>query len=227
MRKNRSVMTVAAVGAILILLTTLAFFLLDIEKIKLYWCAFGFLVFAEIIFCAGLIGLRRIVSVFARSGVTVALSLYLISTLIVTLCASNFEEKVNPYILLHITVIAVFAIIAVLLLSFAGRIGDSDRATAASRFFMQDCEQRAQNLAQNQLYAAYAAPLNKLYESVKYADNVGSSSVDGTIGDQLISLENALKEGAEESIVNELIKSLSTSITKRNAEMTSAKRGGF
>ncbi|MCL1807885.1 MAG: hypothetical protein FWG31_09315 [Oscillospiraceae bacterium] len=202
MRKNRAFLTIAAIGGILILLTTIAFFLMEIEeRNRIYWSGYWFLIFSELVFCGGLMLLPKMRSFFTRAGVVIILALYLGGTLIVSLSAGNFE-RVNLYILLHIAVIGVFAILAVLLFSFMGKMGDGGRGGTAG-FPTKGYENRIQAMTDNSLNHAYSSRLNKLLKGVK-----SSGSVPGSFGDDLTALENALREGAGESIIQDIIDKL-------------------
>lgn len=134
MRVIRGVMSLAIVGFIIIVFSLAAFFLLDIEKIKLFGWALTFLLLSECVLFGGLIGLRFLgekhSGVFLKAGTTSALLLYFIATLISVLCAGFFRERFNTFILMELAIIALFAIVTVSLLVFSRSIKRSNEEDA-------------------------------------------------------------------------------------------------
>ena len=229
MRKNYGIISLAAVGAIIIAFTVTAFFLMGIEKTTLNWCALGFLLLSEIVLFSGLIALKYLgenhSKVFSRAGVSFTLLLYFNLTLLSMLFVRAFDGKPGRFILLQIGIIALVSIIAVSMLAFSRRIGGADQRTHAAMSFMNGCESRMAALLSNAGSQPYQQQLNALYESIKYADKVGGSSLDTDIAMKLGELEAALSGGAED--IKGITDALDSLLKRRKDEISQAKRGGF
>ena len=130
--KNSSTSFIAVIGIIVIALTVAAFFLLDIERIEIFLWAFGFLLLSEIILFAGLIGLRRSIAqsgnVFMKSGVTSALILYFIATLIMALFSDTLRENLYVFVFIELCIFALFAVVTIAILAFSRSIARRNEA---------------------------------------------------------------------------------------------------
>lgn len=232
MRKNSSTVIIGIVGAIFMIFTLSAFFLLNIERIALYWWALAFLLLAELVLCTGLVCLTslgaRYDKAFVRSGITGALSLYFIAAIISVLTAGLFKDRLNTFILIQLGLLALLAIIILLILVFARRIADNSRKIVNDQRFMDVCEKRAYNLLADTKNKEYENNLNTLYENLKYSDKVGTSSVDEKIAAQLSILENSLNSSKEsKDDLLHIFDEISTFLNQRKIEIGELKRGGF
>jgi len=126
MRSKNGVMAIGVIGIIVIVFSIAAFFLLDIERIAVNSWALAFLLLSELTLFGGLIGLRFTgeyhSTVFLKSGVTTALSLYFIATLISALFAGSFRENLNIFILIELAIIAFVAIIIISTFAWSRRV---------------------------------------------------------------------------------------------------------
>ena len=116
--QNRSgVVSIGIIGIIVIAFSLAVFFLLGIEKTAVNVWALAFLLLSETVLFGGLIGLRLVgVShsmIFLKSGVTAALSLYFVVTLISVFFVGAFKENLNTFIIIELSIIALFAIITI------------------------------------------------------------------------------------------------------------------
>jgi len=110
------------------------------------------------------------------------------------------------------------------------KVAHSDGLTKGGMAFMEDYERRLFNLMSDSKNADFSAELKRSYESVKYADKVGFTVQDTYIEMALDSLERAFAlEGEERAQANipAIFDELKTALTRRQAEMREAKRGGF
>lgn len=128
--RKKGVMSICAIGIIVIVLSLAAFFLMEIERNPVTMWAFISLLISEVVLFGGLIGLRltsaQYGKVFLKVGIGTTLLLYFIATLIVVLFSGAFREKLNIFILIELSIIAVSAVIAVLIIAFAHRIERSN-----------------------------------------------------------------------------------------------------
>jgi len=122
---------VGIIGAIVTIFTIAAFFLLGFERLAIHWWALTFLLLSEIIFFGGIMGLSLLKGdhnkVFLRTGISTALFLYLIATVIgVILFVGIVRLNLNYFILIHLAIVSLFGIAAVLILAASRRIAASD-----------------------------------------------------------------------------------------------------
>ncbi|MCL2250277.1 MAG: hypothetical protein FWC13_13555 [Oscillospiraceae bacterium] len=130
MQRNGKITTIGLIGGIVITFTVIAFFLLDIERNVLNRWALVFLLLSEVVLFAGLIGLHFSKeyhkNLFFRVGLSSALLLYFILTLLCVLLVGLFSENLNIFILAHITIIASSAIIAVSIFAWSRHIASKN-----------------------------------------------------------------------------------------------------
>jgi len=123
MQNKSGVISIGIVGVIVIAFSLTAFFMLDIERISVNRWALAFLLFSECVLFGGLMGLRlsdvNHGKVFLKTGVTTALSLQFFVTLVSMILANGFREKPNTFILIEITIIALFAIITISIFAYS------------------------------------------------------------------------------------------------------------
>ena len=119
MKNKKSVVPIGVIGVIVLIFSLVVFFLLKIERIAVNVWALAFLLISEFTLFGGLIGLRLTNAnhnrVFLKAGITSALSLYFIATLVSIIIAGVFSERVNTFILIELAIIALFAIITIAL----------------------------------------------------------------------------------------------------------------
>ncbi|MCL2078936.1 MAG: hypothetical protein FWH17_03730 [Oscillospiraceae bacterium] len=126
MKSRNGIISIGIIGAIVLALTLAAFFLLGIEKSTVNIWALSFLLLSICALFGGLIWLRFAGSqhskVFLKLGVTTALTLYFGVTFASVFFAGLLKEKLNTFILMELSIIALFAIIIVAILAFSRRV---------------------------------------------------------------------------------------------------------
>ncbi|MCL2760562.1 MAG: hypothetical protein FWD70_02820 [Desulfuromonadales bacterium] len=124
------VISIALIGIIVIAFSITAFFLLDIERIAVNVWALAFLLLAELALFGGLIGLRFIGAnhgkVFLRTGIATVLWFYFIATFVSVLFARAFRENLKIFILIELTIIVLFAIVAISIFAVSRSIAARD-----------------------------------------------------------------------------------------------------
>jgi hypothetical protein len=125
MRRN----TLYTIGVFLIaiVVTVAGFFLLDIERIALNYWAFGFLLFSLVLSLLSLITIKG--SVFYNAAVIGAVWLYQIVVIATMFFVKIFSEAVNKFVLMEITINALFFIAAILIIASSRYVHDSDAKT--------------------------------------------------------------------------------------------------
>lgn len=228
--KKQNKLVIAAIGFLVILLTVVGFFLLNITKDALHYWALTFLLFAQIMFFGGLVTINSLSerhnALFSKIGITVTLSLYLFVVIISLFFTNNFSKNLNGFIFMELLFVILLAVLILVTTIVSKNIANNDQATFAKQVFISTCEIRINNL----LIAnkEYEKGLKKLYEDIKFSDKVGITSIDETVGDQITQLEKdlQLKEKSNEEI-NQQIQTLIILIKQRNEEMKIQKRGKF
>lgn len=224
-------LTIVLIGLIAIALTLATFFLFELVQHEVYIWALCFLLLAEIVSILGLtlggkIGNSQSKSFF-RSGGFVALSGYFLTTLLLTVLSGLFKRNIIVFIYIEIILLSIFAILILLVFLFTNRSGNMDRKIVESRQFMQNCEKRLHALLADSKNKSHSQRLNNLYESVKYSDKIGASSLDGKIEVKLTVLENAVLAAEDGSRIAERIDEVLTLVNQRKTELLETKRGGF
>jgi hypothetical protein len=123
--KNKfGAIAVVITGAIVMLFTLSAFFLLNFEKTAIHWWALAFLLHAELQFFGGIIFSRSLGEKYSKPFVTFGICssvfLFLILTLICALLVNLFS--LSAFILVQIGIISFNAIIVILVLTFSRKI---------------------------------------------------------------------------------------------------------
>ena len=122
---------IGIVGAVVIAFTIALFALLDFYWLALHTWALTFLLAAEIVFFGGLIAISFFQQshnkVFFRSGLTSALFLYLIATILVAnVFTWIFPLAINIFVLINLGIIALFAVILIAVLAASKRLAAVD-----------------------------------------------------------------------------------------------------
>ena len=244
--------SISVVNLILLAMAVgLFLFFVDIEMIILRVLALIFIVCAGVVLVAWPIffafAARNYSPVFLNAGVSSTLFLYFFATVILAFLVNVFGGNVGLYVVTNLVLIAVTAIVVIIVSASARRIAKNDRQTANAMAFMDDCELRLFNLIADSGNAKYKAELTRLYEDVKYADKVGTSSIDTNVEMELERLEKALysensgesgensaksSESSENSAENRtqadigaILSGLGDLLRRRKGEIS--KRGGF
>ena len=135
MLNKNGVLAIGVCGLIVIAFSLAVFFLRDIERISTNIWALTFLLLSELVFFGGLIGLRftgaKYNKTFAKAGITTALVLYFIATLISAFCAGAFRENLNTFILIELAIVAVFMIITIAIFAYSRGIAGRNEADIA------------------------------------------------------------------------------------------------
>jgi len=133
--KVRNCLPIAIIGAIVIIFTISAFFLLSIELIALNIWALCFLLLSEVVTFGGFIYLKaaheRFSSSFLKITFTVSLFLYLSISLASSIIATSFADNLNWFILIQLAFISLFAIVTISLFAFNNSINRRNAEDAA------------------------------------------------------------------------------------------------
>ncbi|MCL2866351.1 MAG: hypothetical protein FWF47_01160 [Clostridia bacterium] len=229
MSKKLKVTLTWLAGLLVVAVTLGLYFLLCLNKTSVSGIGISFVLLAEFILFGFIIGMGLVAKgknkLFLKAGITSILSLYLAAAIIMFMLSGMFDNSKNVFWSIEITAFAAMVVLSILVVLFSIKIGVNDRYIASSRRLMQMCERRISDLLSLYKNNAYAPQLAHVLEMLKYADKIGTSSVDEKIVNGIENLERALSssEPNADSVLNEL----TAFISQRNAEIAESKRGGF
>lgn len=227
MKKNVSYI----LGSIFIAVTLCIFFLVNFEKTVVSYVALSFLLLSEIMLFVGIALTGKVDvtnKVFLRSGTIGVLTFYVIAATMLAVMSGGFVDAAKTFVLFEIIAFAVAAVILVIVLFCTLRISSSDEKLISDRKLMQICESQLYDMMSDARNKEFKTLLNKLYEQVKYADNVGVSSIDEQIVGTLMKTEKLLQaDKPNNGDIEDSFEQLGSLFTRRTKELSDSKRGGF
>ncbi|SHI56753.1 hypothetical protein SAMN05444401_1023 [Clostridium amylolyticum] len=236
MDRRNKVFSNIAIGAIVIIITLVLFFVgfEKVEKTNLDYLALMFILVSETALFGGLILLiineAPMSGIIIRSGIISTLSIYWLLTIITYLIYKNaYKDSLGGFVAVQLILLALAAIISISLFMAASNVHASNTKIESSRVLLQDSENMVFNLKNQKAYALHKDSLDRLYETIKYSDKVASdSSIDERIKEHIVNLSNNLREKHEDKeAINECIENIITLVKERNMAVHTAKRGGL
>lgn len=227
--------SLSVVNLILLAMAVIVFIsTVDVEIIALHVLALFFIILSGAALAAWPLFFAFVArnhnKIFFNSGISTALFLYFIATVVLAFLINLFRGDIFLFILCNLMIIACTVVIVLLVQAVSRHIAPNERSITGAKTFMDDCELRLYNLIADSNNTGYLAELNKLYEAVKHADKIGSSSVDPEIDMSLERLEKALAkkdDSRAQANIDAILTSLDDMFIRRNGEITTIKRGGF
>jgi len=123
---NKRILPYILIFGIIIVFSLVAFLLLNIELSTINVWALIFILISEVVAFIILTYLRTSENscntIFIKSGITVSASLYCIATLVCSVLAIVFMSNLNLFILIQIALMSLFAIIMIIMFSFATKV---------------------------------------------------------------------------------------------------------
>jgi hypothetical protein len=231
MKKHTGLLATGIIGLIVIAFTIIAFFLLNIERNAIQRTGLIFLLLSQIVLFIGLIVIRFLKKnsvVFIGSALSVTLVIYFFVTLSTVVLTGKFIQNFNTFVLLQIFIVAQLSVVIVIIFTVGHKIAKTDNNTLKKMTFMNDYERRIFALLSNSQNTKYKQQLNTIYEDTKYADKVGSSSLDNELSIAIDKLERLLDntDSKDEEILA-LFDKLNSFLKRRSLEISQSKRGGF
>lgn len=229
MTKKFGNLSIIGVYGILICVTLAVYLLLGLNVSEINRVAIAFVLLAEIASCAGIIGLTNNKSTThvlnLSAGVTI-LSSYLFVSIGSALFSNYFSNNINIYILIQIVIIAVTLIIGIIFASLSRGLNGVNKESILIQNKFKDYELKLYNAAESTHNSSVKSELSQLYESLKYSDKNGISSVDPTLFELIDELELTLINNESLSI-SQLIQSILDCLNQRKQELLQLKRGGY
>lgn len=130
---SKGILTTISIFAISILVVITAFFILGIEKIALNFWALGSLLFSLAVSLLTMVMLfakqRNKDRMFYAAGLISAVWFYEIAIVISVLFTKSFINKLESFIILQISINALFFIVVSIIIPVSGRIHDNNAKT--------------------------------------------------------------------------------------------------
>ncbi|MEG0771136.1 MAG: hypothetical protein RR436_04465 [Clostridia bacterium] len=226
MKKQVKNILFLVVGSLVVIGTFSVLLLLNFFKLNVDALSGGFLIFAEIGLVFTLYKMSRAKvsrSIVQKSGLISLTSLYALIITILLVVFKILNSSFNTALAIYIGVTCFAVVIGISIFLFSNKVQKSNENTTQERRLMQICEKRIFDLTTESKNARYQNQLNEIYESLKYSDKVGVSSVDEKIVGAILNLEtNITSEKAVDIFDN--IKAL---LKQRSMELSENKRGEF
>ncbi|EOR25057.1 MULTISPECIES: hypothetical protein [Clostridium] len=208
-------------GGIVFFVTILIYFIgcRNIIKVPMVLLSLLFIILAEVV--TFLITAKTKKDVL-RSSVITALSLYLLSTIVLALVFVNILMVfLTLYIIINIVLMGITGIALIILNNFADRVNESNNRTLAAEGIMIECESRIQSYMNNNEYSEHKEELNKIYENIKYSDISSECDMEGSLLQKI----EGISENKEK--LPEYLKEISFLIKERNIKVKSMKKGSI
>ncbi|MEG1719861.1 MAG: hypothetical protein RR306_06005 [Clostridia bacterium] len=226
MKKQVKNILFLVVGSLVVIGTFSVLLLLNFFKLNVDALSGGFLIFAEIGLVFTLYKMSRAKvsrSIVQKSGLISLTSLYALIITILLVVFKILNSSFNTALAIYIGVTCFAVVIGISIFLFSNKVQKTNENTTQERRLMQICEKRIFDLTTESKNARYQNQLNEIYESLKYSDKVGVSSVDEKIVGAILNLEtNITSEKAVDIFDN--IKAL---LKQRSMELSENKRGEF
>ncbi len=235
---NKTLVTKAvptiSIGAIIIILTLLVFFLGNQSpKSSLDWLSLVFVLVSEIVVFGWLIYIKNSSAnpskrIF-QTRIFSAFTVYWIINLLLALFRDKFAGNSNYFILVNILLIGIIAAIFILLNTAATRVQMLDSRTSNARLFMMNIENSLYALKTNNNYSEFKTELSSVYEKVQFSDKVGKSSYDLDLSNEVDNLKAILSINDKDAKaeVEKSISQILFFINQRNMEISQGKGGDF
>jgi len=131
MKRKIGITAVGLIGFIVVSLTVGSFFLLSIKSSAVNMWALFFLLFSEVTFFSGLIGVRLINDSYDKHfpmlGISIVLLLYFLTTLCINIFAGLLSNYLNTFILIHLFSLAFYLIVMISFFALSRFINYRDR----------------------------------------------------------------------------------------------------
>ena len=230
MSKTTRNILISVIGVVTILGTYFVMYLLDFFKTDVNILSVCFLIFAETLLFISIfanIGIAVKTYTMQKVGLPSVATLYIMGTalalVLFKISEQNAPVKFNTALAIYIALTLLMIVIATAIIYFSDRTNKSNKKIIEDRRLMQICEKRIYDLTTKSENKDYADKLNKIYESIKYADKTGASSVDEKIVGAIMKLENEIATDG----TTDIFENINSLISQRNMEIAETKRGGF
>ncbi|MDL2310751.1 hypothetical protein LJC13_02090 [Peptostreptococcaceae bacterium OttesenSCG-928-C18] len=228
--KNR-IKLISSIGAIVLALTLILGFINIKDWSGINLVAFLFILLAEIILFAGFILVElssaKTEQIAYRSGMYIAITIYSLATIAVSLFYMIFTEKsINSFWTIQLILLAILLMICLALYNTSKSFRQKDEKVLFAVAKIEEYVGRLNILSGNNSDKTYGLKLKKIAEDLQFTDVSTTVSADNEIGDSISLLEeNLAKEEVKEEDIEELLNKMSSLIDRRKMEVSASKRG--
>ena len=219
--KNKN--SILVIGGITLLITVLIF-LLGIENGKraIDYVSLLFVIIGECI-TFGMLAFYKHPTMFSSLSVSSLMPVYLIINILFSLLFKNlFVHSIPAFCIIHLVLIAIFAILIVVLSGVTNDINKNEETTIQQKAVIDECERIAQVLSVNSRFEKHRTKLEEIYDTIKYSDHVSDYK-----SAEILTVLNAISNSTNETETDMLCEKALQLIQERNITVTQLKRGGF
>ncbi|MCI2106723.1 MAG: hypothetical protein LKK00_08405 [Intestinimonas sp.] len=230
---RRNIIT-AVIGAFVIALTFVLYFLIVRNPEIMDWIGLIFILIAEISLFGGLIATdikaRQSTGVMLRSGAYSVLIVYTAVAVILSilfLSVPGLRDDIRLFIAVQIVIIAVTAIILLLIIAGSRAVANSNKAAEQSVSSMYGLMNKVMAMKDDSKNLQYSDSLGKIYEAIKYSDLSSATAQDDALSDKIIKLESILSSDIDDKTekVTQIINDILLLVKQKTADLKARKSG--
>lgn len=220
---RRNIIT-AVIGAFVIALTFVLYFLIVRNPEIMDWIGLIFILIAEISLFGGLIATdikaRQSTGVMLRSGAYSVLIVYTAVAVILSilfLSVPGLRDDIRLFIAVQIVIIAVTAIILLLIIAGSRAVANSNKAAEQSVSSMYGLMNKVMAMKDDSKNFQYSDSLGKIYEATQ----------DDALSDKIIKLESILSSDIDDKTekVTQIINDILLLVKQKTADLKARKSG--
>lgn len=219
MMKNKY--TSLLIGGIIVFVTLLIFFVTK-SKTAIDYVALVFIVFAEAA-CVGVYFTSKQTSGYSTLTLTAIMVVYVIVSILFSVnFARMFSDNIAKFATINIVFIAIAAISIIVANRIVSKVEKNEKNCIEQAEIIQECENRALILSNDEKLAPYQDMLTKIYEEIKYNDKIS-----GYKSGEILAILNEIAKKKDETNLPVLCQKAMQLINERNIVVKASKRGGF
>lgn len=231
---NHRSKAIAIIGAILLALTMLLFFVAPDHRLVITWVGFIFIILSEIILFVGLILIEYLADDVSPIIIRAGAGTTLIVCTILSILSSIFfiitkSESVKAFVVIQGILGVILAIILVVSYTSAKSVKINSDQVVNSVATIEFLISKLNLLKDDKKNMKFSEVIGKIAEELRYSDLSTLVPSDYELEKNIAQLEIALMKTQEENEqeINNLLEALLTNVNRRKIEVKSTKQGGL
>jgi hypothetical protein len=225
MNKNGKIIKI--IGATIVIATILIFIIANPGIYLSTVLGLGFLLYAEIIFLAGIIFINKYAQkssdLLTKSGMGVPLTMYAIVVFIVSLFYMfSVKMQVQGFLIVQIMLLVVTVLVIAVIGIFSASVERKERDTIQACAAVKGYETELLIIREQ---TDKKEDINRLIEAVRFSDSSLEVDADAELQETIFQLKQMSSEQILDEEWEQMIKKIGFLIQKRNAQTQSAKQG--
>jgi len=227
---NRRIKLTGIIGILFLVATIAIYAIARPEYYVSTGLGFGFLLYGEIVFFAGILLIEywalNASQIITRVGAGIPIQGYALIVIVASLIYMNSHSiLVKGFLILQIVLFVLAFTVTVLMLNFAKTRKINDNRVLQADAMAKDFENQLRMIREN---CDCKDAIDKLIEGIKYSDTSTMVDADVELSDAIAELEREVKADEQnDSAINLLIEKIEFLIKKRKLQTKSAKQGGI